>query len=59
MRRTSEVCCSTISAGVPVTLVRYDGTVHGFTRRLNRLDVARAALRDIAAALRSALAPRG
>jgi acetyl esterase len=42
-------------AGVPVTLRRYDGMIHGFARRTNLLDKAREALREIATSLRAAL----
>lgn len=38
--------------GVPTTHLRYDGMIHGFLRRLNRFDVARQALDDIARSLR-------
>ena len=39
------------AAGVPVTLKRYDGLIHGFARRTNVLDRARDALQDVADAL--------
>jgi len=42
-------------AGVPATLKRYDGMIHGFVRRTDLLDKAREALDDVAAALREAL----
>lgn len=42
-------------AGVPVTLKRYDGMIHGFVRRTDLLDKAREAMSDIAATLRTAL----
>jgi acetyl esterase len=41
-------------AGVPTILRRYDGMIHGFLRRLNAFDKARAALADLAAWLRRA-----
>ena len=41
--------------GVPVICKRYDGMIHGFARRLKQFDVARDALADTAAALRTAL----
>ncbi len=41
-------------AGVAVTLKRYDGMIHGFVRRTDLLDQARAALDDVEAALREA-----
>jgi acetyl esterase len=47
-RRLAEV-------GVPTRLVRYDGLIHGFLRRTAMFDRARAALEEIAAALRGAL----
>jgi acetyl esterase len=40
------------AAGVPVTLKRYDGLIHGFARRTNVLDRAREALQDAANTLR-------
>jgi acetyl esterase len=42
-------------AGVPTTVRRYPGTVHGFWRRLARSREARTAVADVGAALRSAL----
>ncbi len=44
------------AAGVPVTLVRYDGLIHGFYRMPAAIGRAREALGASAAALRSALA---
>ncbi|APW59648.1 alpha/beta hydrolase [Paludisphaera borealis] len=41
-------------AGVPVTLSRYDGMIHGFLRRYPFFDQGRAAIEEIAAALREA-----
>ncbi len=43
------------AAGVPVTLKRYDGMVHGFFRLGHIMDQGRAAVADAAAALRAAL----
>jgi acetyl esterase len=43
-------------AGVPVTVTRYPGMIHGFLRMLNMVDKARAARDEIAAALRKAFA---
>jgi acetyl esterase len=42
------------AAGVPVTLTRYDGMIHGFLRRPVQLDRARGALVEAAAALERA-----
>lgn len=42
-------------AGVPVTLCRYDGPIHGFFRWLAKTELARRAVDDVAAALRSNL----
>ena len=39
--------------GVPVTLRRYDGMIHGFARRLGLLNRADVALHDVAVALRA------
>ena len=41
-------------AGVPVTLTRYPGMIHGFARRLNTFDAAKNALSQIAEELKSA-----
>jgi acetyl esterase len=41
-------------AGVPVTLRRYDGTIHGFFRWLAVTEIAGRAIEETAAALRSA-----
>jgi acetyl esterase/lipase len=43
-------------AGVPVTLTQYPGMFHGFLRMTRILDQARAALDEVATALRKALA---
>ena len=43
------------AAGVPVTLRRYDGAVHGFFRWLARAQESRRAVEDVAAALAEAL----
>jgi acetyl esterase len=44
------------AAGVPVTLRRYDGAVHGFFRWLARARISRRAVADVGAALREGLA---
>ena len=44
------------AAGVPTTLTRYDGMIHGFTRRLRLLDQARNCLDQVSGALRTAFA---
>ncbi len=41
------------AAKVPVKLSRYDGMIHGFVRRINRLDKASNALTEVAKALRT------
>ena len=43
-------------AAVQVSLVRYEGLIHAFIHRTNRFDKARAAVADMAAALRAMLA---
>ncbi len=43
-------------AGVPVTVTRYPGLVHGFIRWINLVDKSRAARDEIAGALRKAFA---
>jgi acetyl esterase len=42
-------------AGVAVALTRYDGMIHGFTRRFDLLDKAHEALNEVADAIKSAL----
>jgi acetyl esterase len=42
-------------AGVSTKLIRYDGMIHGFVRRLRIFQAARTALHDVAAALRQPL----
>jgi len=44
------------AAGVPVTLRRYDGAVHGFFRWLAKAAIARRAVAETGAALRAGLA---
>jgi acetyl esterase len=44
------------AAGVPVTLRRYDGAVHGFFRWLARAELSRRAVAEVGAALRAGLA---
>jgi acetyl esterase len=44
------------AAGVPVTVSRYPGMIHGFFRMTNHMDQARAALAQAATALRRAFA---
>jgi len=44
------------SAGVPVTLTRYDGVMHGFARQFAIVDVADRAIGEASAALAKALA---
>jgi acetyl esterase len=44
------------AAGVPVTLRRYDGAVHGFFRWLAKAEISRHAVADVGAALRAGLA---
>jgi len=44
------------AAGVPVTLSRYDGAVHGFFRWLAKAQIARRAVAETGAALRAGLA---
>jgi acetyl esterase len=46
-----------IAAGVPATLSRYDGMIHGFLRRTAIFAQARTALEEIGASLRAALGP--
>ena len=43
-------------AGVPVTLTRYDGMIHAFFRRTARFDKAKAAMQEVADAMRRAFA---
>jgi acetyl esterase len=44
------------AAGVPVTLRRYDGAVHGFFRWLAKAEISRRAVAEVSAALREGLA---
>jgi acetyl esterase len=41
-------------AGVPVTLSRYEGMIHGFARRINLLEKSQKALDEVASVLQSA-----
>jgi acetyl esterase len=43
------------AAGVPVTLRRYDGPIHGFFRWLARAELSRRAVAEVGAALRAGL----
>ncbi len=43
-------------AGVPVTLTRYDGMIHAFFRRTAQFDKAKAAMREVADAMKRAFA---
>ena len=43
-------------AGVPVTLSRYDGMIHGFFRRTAEFDKAKVAVAEVAHALKRAFA---
>jgi acetyl esterase len=47
------------AAGVPTRLVRYDGMIHGFLRRLTTFPAAKAALGEIAREVRSAFEVTG
>jgi acetyl esterase len=44
------------AAGVPVTLCRYDGAVHGFFRWMAKAELSRRAVAEVGAALRAGLA---
>jgi acetyl esterase len=44
------------AAGVPVTLCRYDGAVHGFFRWMAKAEISRRAVAEVGAALRAGLA---
>ena len=44
--------------GVTVRLARYPGMIHGFLRRHTLLDQGKAALAEVAEALRAALTPQ-
>ena len=44
-----------VAAGVPVTQTTYAGTVHGFLRLHNHVDVSQQALDDIATAIAQAV----
>ncbi len=44
------------AAGVPVELRRYDGAIHGFFRWIAKAEIARRAVAEVGAALRTALA---
>lgn len=46
------------AAGVPVTLKRYEGMIHGFVRRTDLYDAAHEAIRDMAGAMAATLAAR-
>jgi len=56
LRDEGEVYADRLAAaGVPTTLVRYPGMVHGFFRKLARFDAARVAADQVAVTLRAAL----
>lgn len=50
-----EYAAALAAAGVPATLRRYDGVMHGFARQYGIVDVADAAIGDAASSLKAAL----
>ena len=46
------------AAGVDVTLLRYDGMIHAFIRRVQQFNMARKAIQEIGGEIRTALQPR-
>jgi acetyl esterase len=57
LRDEGEAYASALeAAGVPVTLRRYDGAVHGFFRWLSKAQLSRRAVAEVGAALREGLA---
>ncbi len=57
LRDEGEAYATRLSeAGVPVTLIRYEGMIHGFLRHTARFDRARVALHEMAGVLKQAFA---
>ena len=59
LRDEGEACAVALrNAGVPVEMIRYDGMIHAFLKRVDQFETALAAIQQIGDALKRALGQR-